>query len=143
VIVFFARGFLSDWISDVGVRLDGFERLYIVVSEEEAKKVGENDPDGKIFNLSHTKYSGLKLEYSSELLGFNRDRFLRFEIQSSIGPCIEVAREIISNYDVFLYVLSYDRYHHRLFDGMKFFCKGCNKNGDSTRSLLCPSVSKF
>jgi|SaaInlStandDraft_2_1057019.scaffolds.fasta_scaffold20261_3 hypothetical protein len=207
VIVFFARDFLSDWFSDVGVRLDGFERLYIVVSEEEAKKVGENDSDGKIFNLSDTKYSGSKLEYSSELLGFNRDRFLRFEsgdkIKSSIGPCIQVAQEIISNYDVFLYVdepianfpneylnmtfrsvgaqclhfqtswvagygffcsdaaqaepfrldgisngdevisnhvkqrqagkgqplyvLSYDRFHQRLFDGIKFFVKGVIK----------------
>ncbi len=108
VIVFFARDFLSNWFSNLGSNLQDHLRIYIVVSDQEAENVREKDPDGQIFKLSDTKYSGSLVGVSDAVLGFNQDRFLRWEttekIEAAINPCINVAQEICNSYEVSLYI---------------------------------------
>lgn len=108
VIVFFARDFLSNWFSDLGFRLKDYIRIYIVSSDREAENVLEKDPKGKIYNLSDVRYSGSDVEYGNEFLGFNRDRFLRWEsndkIKSAVNSTVNVANDICSTYEVSLYM---------------------------------------
>ncbi|MFQ3355177.1 MAG: hypothetical protein ACI8Y9_000912 [Paracoccaceae bacterium] len=107
-IVFFARDFLSEWFSKLGVQLHDYSRIYIVVSDREAKTVKEIDPDGKVFNLDDTKYS-VACEYDEKhYLEVNHDRYLRWKssvsISKAVYPCVNVIREINRTYDVRFYL---------------------------------------
>lgn len=107
VIVFFARDFLSRWFSEVGKNLEEFQRLYIVTSVEEELQVKKCDTKCIVYNLSNKKY--LKpASINDSLLSYNKDRFLRWESKEvssqSIWPCINIANEIKSHYQVDIYV---------------------------------------
>lgn len=107
-IVFFARDFLSEWFSKLGVQLRDYRRIYIVVSDREASIVNERDPDGKVFNLDDEKLSFACDYDEKQYLGVNHDRYLRWKSSASISkavyPCINVTRVINRTYDVRFYL---------------------------------------
>tara|TARA_B110000259_G_scaffold112874_1_gene128767 strand:- start:9987 stop:11282 length:1296 start_codon:yes stop_codon:yes gene_type:complete len=107
-IVFFARDFLSDWFSNLGVNLRAFTRIYIVVSNQEAKIVKERDPDGIVFNLDDPSYSDAHVCDNKAYLAVNHDRFLRLKSSSSIHkfiyPCINIVNEMKRRYDIKFYL---------------------------------------
>lgn len=150
-IVFFARDFLSDWFSKLGVNLSAYTRIYIVVSNQEVKIVKEWDPDGVVFNLDNPSYSNICVCDDKIYLAANHDRFLRLKssssIHKSIYPIINIVNDIKQNYDIKFYldepVANFPNYYfNKHFRASGALCLHYNSSWLPGYGFFCQDVSQ-
>lgn len=108
-VVFYARDFLAQEFSRVGVQLTEFERIYIVVRKDEEDLIQNNDPKGHVFYLKNAKSvqkSDFKVEDVSN--AFNNDRFLRFydsgEVQAILKGVHALIDELSEKFQIVAYM---------------------------------------
>lgn len=105
-IVFFARDFLSVEFPRMSAHFAGLARVYIVVSDAEARAVRAADPAGEVVRVGSIDADPWPLEDTASAV--NMDRFLRYltgdEIIAVLRAIAGVCEYVLSRYRVVYYM---------------------------------------
>lgn len=103
-VVFYARDFLSVEFPAMGRTLQGYKRVYIVVSAAEKANVVARDPDGTVFRLGDWPCTTATHLSAEVACAYNNDRYLRSydtrEIQFIVGAIDSLCSAVLAQFDV-------------------------------------------
>jgi Capsule polysaccharide biosynthesis protein len=105
-VVFFARDFLAQEFSKIGLLFSDYSRVYITANQAEIRTIKQIDPNGEICQIVEESATLVNHNTSRER-GFNDDRVLRLlgtkQLSAIVGPIEALCSYLTAKYDIRYY----------------------------------------